>query len=122
MVEYSFYHILLLRRALTVESSLFATIADESSDHGVAGTPLDLVHVLVRRIGSALTSRPDLDGSSAADNRVEREREYYVRFVVYFSLYLPLANVLVASFARVLDEHKFTVRTDLFDSNWACEE
>lgn len=104
---------------MTVESSLFATIANESSDHGVASAPLDLVHVLMRRISSALASRPDLDGSSAADDRVERKREYYVRFVVYFSLNLPLAYVLVASFACVLDKHKFSIRTDLFDSHWA---
>ncbi len=109
----------LLRRALRVEGSLFATVADQARDHGVAGAPLDLVHELVGRTGATLTAWPDLNGASTADNRVQREREDDVGLVVDLALHLPLADVLVATLARVLHKHELAVRADLLDAHRA---
>ncbi|RNA04233.1 hypothetical protein BpHYR1_029838 [Brachionus plicatilis] len=103
---------------LRVQSSFFATVTDESSDHGVACAPLDLMNKLVGRTQSSLSSGPNFDGSSTADNCVERKRVHYFRLVVHFSLNLPFAYVLVAPFASVLNQNKLTIRTYLFDAHW----
>lgn len=105
-----FFYVCLLRGSLTVKSSLLAAIADEPCDHGVAGAPLEFVHEFARRTCSTLTTRPDLDGSSAADYGVQREREHDLGLVVHFALDLPLADVLIASLACILHQNELAVR------------
>lgn len=110
---------LLLRGTLAVESSLLTAVADKTSDHWVAGAPLELVDELAWWTGTTLTARPDLNGASATDDRVQGEREHDLGLVVDLALDLPLADVLISTFACVLNQHEFAVWRDLFNTNWA---
>jgi len=111
-----------LLRALTVEGALLARVADEPRDHGLARAPLQLVPELHGRVESALAARPDLDRLAAADDGVVGEHVDDLLLVVDLALYLPLADVLVATLARVLDEDELAVGTDLFYSDWTCHK
>lgn len=108
-----------MRGTLAVESSLLTAVADETSDHGVTSAPLELVDELAWWAGTTLTARPDLNGASATDDRVQWEREHNLGLVVDLALDLPLADVLISTFACVLNQYEFAVWRDLLNTNWA---
>lgn len=74
---------------------------------------------LAWRAGTTLTARPDLNGASATDDRVQGEREHNLGLVVDLALDLPLADVLISTLACVLNQHEFAVWRDLLNTNWA---
>ncbi len=106
-----------LLRALTVKGSFFATFADQSCNHRLARTPVQLMHIFAWRDESSLTTWPYFNCFATANYGVGREHVHYFWFVVHFALDLPFAYVLVATFASVFDEYKFSIRTYFFYAN-----
>ena len=74
---------------------------------------------LTWRARSTLTTRPNLNGTTATNDCVQRKREDNLWFVVYLAFDLPFANVLIATLAGVFDEHEFAIGRDFFNSDWA---